>query len=77
MAFPMPLMGTTHMASILIAAENPARASEPKLFTTDCTSIIPMDTVDCCKIDGRDIFAIGTSSPKSKGFALTGASFLN
>ena len=35
-----------------IVAEYPASACVPKGFTTACTIIIPMDTVDCCKIDG-------------------------
>ena len=52
-AFPIADIGTTTILSILIAAEKPARTSEPKLFTTLCTSIIPIDTVDCWRIDGR------------------------
>ena len=54
----MPAMGTTQMDSTRMAAEKPARASVPKPFTTDWTSIIPIDTVDCCKIDGKATFAI-------------------
>ena len=50
------------MDSTRIAAENPANASEPKLFITDCTSIMPMETVDCCKMEGRAIRVICSSS---------------
>ena len=66
MALPTAAMGTILMDSIRIPAENPANDSAPKLLTTDCTSIMPMDTVDCCKIDGRAIFAMGRSSSASK-----------
>src|SRR5574344_2554986 len=51
----MPAIGTIHIASIRIAAEKPASVSEPKPFTTDCTSIIPMETVDCCRMEGSAI----------------------
>ena len=59
---PNAAMGTMQMDSTRIAAENPANASEPKLFTTDCTSIMPMETVDCCKMEGRAIRVICSSS---------------
>ena len=55
-------IGTTQMDSIRMAAEKPASASEPKPLTTDCTSIIPMDTVDCWRIDGIAIRVISDSS---------------
>ena len=66
MAFPIATMGTIQIDSIRIPAEKPASASAPKLFTTDCTSIIPIDTVDCCKMDGRAIFVMGSSSSFAK-----------
>jgi len=61
---PNAVIGTMQMDSTRIAAENPASASEPKLFTTDCTSIIPMETVDCWRIEGRAIRVIPSSSER-------------
>ena len=49
---PGETIATVAMFSILIPAEYPARTSLPKLFTTLCTSIMPMDTVDCCSMEG-------------------------
>ena len=48
-AFPMEDIGTQQSDSIRIAAEKPARIWVPKPFTTDWTSIWPIETVDCCK----------------------------
>ena len=62
----MPDMGTTQMLSIRIAAENPASAADPKLLTTDCTSIIPIETVDCCRMEGMAMRVMETSSFPSK-----------
>ena len=70
----MPLMGTMQSASMRMAAEKPASASEPKLLTTDCTSIMPIETVDCCRMDGSEIFAMGSSSRRSNAGARPGAS---
>ena len=58
-------MGTTQMLSTRIPAENPASISAPKLLTTDWTSIIPIDTVDCCRMEGRAILAMPVNSPWS------------
>ena len=58
-------IGTTQMLSTRDPAEYPASISTPKLFTTDCTSIIPIDTVDCWRIDGSAIDVIVRSSPPS------------
>ena len=69
-------MNTTHIDSILIPAEYPARASVPKLLTTDCTSIMPIDTVDCCSMDGMAILTIPLSSAKLNMLALSPDSFL-
>ena len=60
---PMHVIGTQQMDSMRIAAEYPASASEPKPLTTACTSIMPMDTVDCCKMDGSAIIAMRRASP--------------
>lgn len=62
----MAAMGTTQMLSMRMAAEYPASISEPKLFTTDCTSIMPMETVDCCRMEGRAMRAMRRSSALSK-----------
>ena len=66
MAFPIAAMGTMQIDSIRIPAENPANASAPKLFTTDWTSIIPIETVDCWRMEGSAIFAMGRSSSLAK-----------
>ncbi len=68
MAFPIAVIGTTQMLSIRIAAEKPASIFGPKLFTTDCTSIMPMETVDCCKIEGSAIRDMSFSSSQLKTF---------
>ena len=49
----MAAMGTTQRDSIRMPAENPARICVPKPFTTDWTSIIPIETVDCWRMDGN------------------------
>ena len=59
-------MGTMQIDSTRIPAEKPARAWGPKLFTTDCTSIMPMEMMDCCRMEGSAIFVISESSFLSK-----------
>ena len=61
---PMAAMGTTQILSTRIPAENPASISVPKLLTTDWTSIIPMDTVDCWRMDGSAIRVILKNSSR-------------
>ena len=51
--------------STLIVAVYPASACVPKGFTTACTIIIPMDTVDCCKTDGTAMRSMEYSSCRS------------
>ena len=63
--------GTTQMLSMRMAAENPASIASPKPFTTDCTSIMPMDTMDCCRMDGTAIRSIFWKYRSSKRGALT------
>ena len=60
----MAAMGTMHSDSMRAAAEKPARICVPKPLTTDCTSIMPMETVDCCRMDGRATRVMARSSPK-------------
>ena len=52
---PVAIMGTTQMDSMRLPAEYPASAAEPNPLTTDCTSSIPMETMDCCRMDGTAI----------------------
>ena len=61
-AFPIDTKINEKTFSTLIVAEYPARACVPKGFTTACTIIMPMDTVDCCKTDGTAIRSIEVSS---------------
>ena len=51
-ALPMDTKINEKTFSTLIVAAYPASACVPKGFTTACTIIIPIDTVDCCKTDG-------------------------
>ena len=59
-------MGTMHRDSMRLPAEYPASAGEPKLLTTDCTSSMPMDTMDCCKMDGTATLVPDQSMRESK-----------
>ena len=61
-------MGTMQRLSTRIPAEKPASIWGPKLLTTDCTSIIPMETVDCWKMDGRATRHMEESSPGLQSF---------
>ena len=72
---PMAAIGTTHMDSTRIPAENPARAWGPKPFTTDCTSIMPMEMMDCWRMEGRAIFVMSASSFLSKARVFPQSSF--
>ena len=51
--------------STRIVAAYPASACVPKGFTTACTIIMPMDTVDCCKTDGTAMRSMEYSSCRS------------
>lgn len=51
--------------STRIVAAYPASACVPKGFTTACTIIIPIDTVDCCKTDGTAMRSVEYSSCRS------------
>ena len=51
--------------STRIVAAYPASACVPKGFTTACTIIMPMDTVDCCKTDGTAMRSMEVSSCRS------------
>ena len=64
-AFPVEIMGTMQMDSILVPAEYPASTEEPKPFTTDCTSSMPMDTMDCCTMEGIAIRTMEARIPVS------------
>ena len=61
-AFPMAAIGTMQSDSMRMAAEKPASTCVPKRLTTDCTSIMPMETVDCCRMDGSAMRAMARSS---------------
>src|SRR5574344_2874671 len=65
------------MDSIRMAAEKPASVSEPNPFMTDCTSIIPMETVDCCRMEGSAIRDMGSSSSFEKACSLLPPIFLS
>ena len=57
-AFPIASIGTMLRDSILIPAEYPASAVDPKLLITAWTSRIPTWTMDCCSVDGTAIFTM-------------------
>jgi len=63
-AFPVAIIGTMHMDSILMPEVYPASAEEPNPFTTDCTNSIPTETIDCCTMDGIAILTILPNIPK-------------
>lgn len=65
MAFPIASMGTMEIDSILVPAEYPAMAEEPKVFTTDCTRRIPICTIDCCRMEGIATFTMESIIPLS------------
>ena len=48
--------------STLIVAEYPASACVPNGFTTACTIIMPIDTVDCWRTEGTAIRSMERSS---------------
>ena len=54
-AFPMDTKIREKTFSTRIVAAYPASACVPKGFTTACTIIIPIDTVDCWRTDGTAI----------------------
>ena len=64
-ALPMDTKINEKTFSTLIVAAYPASACVPKGFTTACTIIIPMDTVDCCKTDGTAMRSMEYSSCRS------------
>ncbi len=64
-ALPMDTKINEKTFSTLIVAVYPASACVPKGFTTACTIIIPMDTVDCCKTDGTAMRSMEYSSCRS------------
>ena len=64
-ALPMDTKISEKTFSTRIVAAYPASACVPKGFTTACTIIIPIDTVDCCKTDGTAMRSMEYSSCRS------------
>ena len=61
-ALPMDTKINEKTFSTRIVAAYPASACVPKGFTTACTIIIPMDTVDCWRTEGTAIWSMECNS---------------